>query len=384
MTSYLSRLATCVVVVVAASALGARDVRAAEPPTQDQIKAWTALYDEGQRLYEQELYSAAIEKFKAANTVIEHEYCYYNIARSYEKLGAAAECVAGYQKYVDFTHQKTGADPKDIVDVRASIQKCKLQMRPEVTIGSDPGGAKVYIDSRDKLVGQTPYVTTLDPGSYTLFLDLGGYQPFEQQFEVRAGEPIKLYFKLEKLQRVGTVTVKSNIRGAAIFVDGRNIGLTPYAERIVLDEGQHQITVQKDEYLSFSRGLNVEVARDDVVTSELYLRDPPMTWKGYVGYVSLVLGAGGIGFGYFAKTKADVEFTDTDEFDKWEALQNVGYGAGGGLMGVGVLLLVLEALDTDIVKPEDELGEAAASPRVMPIVTALPGSGGMLGADVRF
>jgi len=257
-------------------------------------------------------------------------------------------------------------------------------MRPEVTIGSDPFGAKVYIGSRDKLLGQTPYVTTLDPGSYLLFLDLNGYQPFEQQFEVRAGEPIKLYFKLEKLQRVGSVTVRSNIRGATIFIDGRNVGLTPYADKIVLDEGQHQITVQKDEYLPYSRELNVAVAKDDVVASDLYLRNPPMTWKGYVGYTSLILGAGGIGFGYFAKTRADVEFTGTSEFNKWQTLQNVGYGAGAGFMGVGVLLLVLEALDTDIVKSEDALDEACASPRVMPLVTALPGSGGMLGADVRF
>ncbi|TNF30245.1 MAG: PEGA domain-containing protein [Deltaproteobacteria bacterium] len=383
MTSHFTRLATLVVIVVAASALSPRAALAANPPTQDEIKAAGALYEEGQRLFAKELYAAAIEKFQAANAIIEHEVNYYNIARSYEKLGAAEECVKGYETYVDFFKKKHGADPKDIVDVRASVQKCRLLMRPEVTIGSDPEGAKVYIDSRDKLLGQTPYKTTLDPGSYTLFLDLAGYQPFEQKFEVRAGEPIKLYFKLEKLQRVGSVSVKSNIRGAAIFIDGRNIGLTPYAEKIVLDEGQHQITVQKDEYIPFSRGLNVEVAKDEIVTSELYLRDPPMTWKGYVGYISIALGAGGIGFGYFAKTRADVEFTGTDEFNKWEGLQNIGYGAGGGLVGVGVLLLVLEALDTDIVKSEDALEEARTSPRIVPIVTAT-GNGGLLGADVRF
>jgi len=382
-TRYLTRLVALVAILVAASALSERVARAAQP-TQDQIKAAGALYEEGQRLFSQELYAAAIEKFRAANSIIEHEVNYYNIARSYEKLGAAAECVKGYETYVDFYKKKHDSDPKDIVDVRASIQKCRLLMRPEVTIGSNPEGARVYIDSRDKLLGQTPYVTTLDPGTYTLFLDMSGYQPFEQQFEVRAGEPIKLYFKLEKLKRVGTVSVKSNIRGASIFVDGRNIGLTPYAEKIVLDEGQHQVTVQKDEYIPFSRELNIAVATDDVVVSKLYLRDPPMTWKGYVGYVSLVLGAGGVGVGYYAKTRADEEFAGTDEFEKWETFQNLGYGAGGGLMGVGVLLLILEAVDTDIVKPEDALEEAQASPRVVPILTATPGDGAMLGADVRF
>ena len=383
MTSYSPRL-LAVLAIAAAAWLAPGAASAAEPPTQEQIQRTTDLFNEGLSLFQQELYSAAVEKFKAANAVIEHEINYYNIARSYEKLGAARDCVAGYEKYVSFYRGKKGADPEDIVDVRASIQKCKLLMRPEVTIGSNPEGAKVYIGARDKLLGQTPYLTTLDPGTYELFLDLPGYQPFKETFEVRAGEPIKLFFKLEKLSRVGSLLVRSNVRGASIFVDGRNIGLTPYAEKIVVDEGQHQVTVQKDEYTTFTQELSVQVATDHEVATALYLRDPPMTWKGYLGYTSLVLGAGGVGFGYFAKTQADLEFTGTPAFEDWELLQNVGYGAGGGLMGLGVLLLVLEALDTEIVNPEDALDTARAPARVTPLVTATPGQGGMIGADVRF
>jgi len=383
MPSYSSRLLVSLMLALAAL-MAPLQAAAGAPPSDDDKRRASELFQEGKTLFDQELFAASIEKFKAANAIIEHEITYYNIARAYEKLGAASECVDFYDKYVAFYRTKKGTDPADIVDVRASVQKCRLLMRPEVTIGSNPEGAKVYLGNRSTLLGQTPYVTTLDPGVYTLFLDLAGYQPFEQSFEVRAGEPIKLYFKLEKLQRVGSIVIKSNVRGASIFVDGRNIGLTPYAEKIVVDEGQHQVTVQKDDYAPFSRELNVQVAMDHEVASELYLREPPMTWKGYLGYTTLILGAGGVGFGYFAKTQADVEFTGTDEFKKWETLQNLGYGGGGGLMGVGVLLLVLEALDTEIINPEDALDEASAPLRVTPIVTTTPGNGGMLGADVRF
>ncbi|MCA9517838.1 MAG: PEGA domain-containing protein [Myxococcales bacterium] len=382
MSRQSARFIALVAAVLALLTVGVTVAHAAAP-TDDEKRRAGALYAEGQTLFEQELYAAAIEKFKAAHAIIPHEVNLYNIARAYEKLGAAKECISWYDQYVDFYKKKHGSDPDDIVDVRASVQKCRFLLKPEVQVGSEPFGAKVYIDDREKLLGQTPYTTTLDPGTYTFYLDLNGYAPFKQQVEVRAGEPVKLFFKLEKLQRVGTVHLTSNVRGASIFIDGRNIGLTPYKDAITLDEGKHQFTVQKDDYNPFSEELDVVVNEEHTVASEIYLRDPPMTWKGYVGYTALILGAGGVGFGVFSKTQADKYFKGTDDFNTWETWQNVGYGAGGGLMGVGILLLVLDALDTDIVKSGDAIDEARTAPSVMPILGASP-DGGLLGADVRF
>lgn len=355
----------------------------AADPTDDQKRRAGALYNEGQNLFEQELYAAAIEKFKAAHAIIPHEVNLYNIARAYEKLGAAKECISWYDQYVDFYKKKYDSAPDDIVDVRASIQKCRFLLKPEVTIGSEPPGAKVYIDDNEKLLGQTPYTTTLDPGTYTVFLDLNGYAPFKQAVEVRAGEPVKLYFKLEKMQRVGVVHLTSNVRGASIFIDGRNIGLTPYKDPITLDAGKHQFTIQKEDYTPFSREMEVVVNEEHTVASEIYLRDPPVTWKGYTGWIALGLGAAGIAGGVISKIQADKYFRGTDDFKQWETLQNVGYGVGGGLMGVGVLLLVLDAFDDEMVKPGDAIDEARTAPTMTPLISASP-DGGMLGADVRF
>ena len=381
MTAKLTRLA----MLIALAVLWAfpAESRAGQPSSADMQRAGE-LYNEGMRLFDDGLYAAALDKFKAANAVIEHEVNYYNIARAYEQLGAARECIEGYEKYLTFYKDKHGNDPTDVVNVRASIQKCRLLMRPDVTIGSNPEGAKVYIDDRTKLLGQTPYATTLDPGTYTIYLDLDGHIPFEEQVEVRAGEPVRLFFRLEKFTRVGTVVVKTNIRGASVFVDGRNIGLTPYREPITLDEGQHQITIQKQDYTTFNEEIVVEVNQEQVVRSELYLRDPPMTWKGYLGYTALGLGVGGVAFGVVSSTQANKYFAGTDDFDRWEGFQNIGYGVGGGLMGVGVLLLILDALDTDIVRSEDAFEEASTAPRVMPVFGMGASGGGVVGADVRF
>ncbi len=359
------------------------DARAAEP-TADEKKRAGEYYGEGEKLYRQELYAAAIENFKKAQAIMPHPANLYNIARAYEKLGDAENCVRGYDEYVAlYKSRNDGKDPNDIVDVRASVSKCRLLMRPEITIGSDPEGAKVYIDDKTKLLGQTSYKTTLDPGKYKLFLVMDGFVPFEESIEVRAGEPLKLFFKLEKFQRVGRVRVKANVRGASLFIDGRNIGLTPYKDFITLDEGAHQVAMNKEAYGAFNREIKVEVNQDSEVISEIYLRDAPMTWKGYVGWTSLVVGVGlGVG-GFFAGREADKYFKGTDDFEQWATLQKAGYGAGAGLLGIGIGLVIWDALDDELVKSGDKLDPYAVGPRITPLV-GFSGTSGMVGADMKF
>ncbi len=354
----------------------------AAPSEADKRKAG-GFYMEGERLFENELYSAAIENFKKAHAVIPVPANLYNIARSYEKLGDAVNCVKFYDEYTGLYKEREGREPPDIVDVRASIQKCRLLMKPEVSIRAEPESANVFINDDTKLLGQTPYKTTLDPGTYQLTLKKDGFQPFKTTFEVRAGEPIKLFFKMEKFESVGHVTVNSNIRGAQIFVDGRNVALTPYSERIALSEGKHQVTVDKDDYEPYRKEFTLKHNEELVIDSELYLSDSPMTWKGYVGWTALVLGTGMAVGGFFAGQHADTFFSDSDDFEQFELLQNVGYFGGGALAGAGVLLLILEAADSSAVKDGDEIG--AELPAFLPVVGVTPdGKGGMVGADVRF
>jgi len=367
--------------VCAATLAGTWLTAAHAAPTEDEKQRARAYYSEGEELFKKELYAAAIENFKKAQDIIPHPVNLYNIARAYEKLGDADNCVTGYEAYLDFYRRKyNGKDPSDLVDVRASIAKCQLLQRPAVTIESDPSGAAIYLDDKTKLIGQTPFTIKLDPGKYKLYLNLDGHVPFDQDLDVRAGQPLTLHFKLEKFQRVGKVRVKTNVRGASLFIDGRNVGLTPYTELIVLDEGPHQIAVSKDEYLPYNKEVQVVVNETRELLCEIYLRDAPYTWKGYVGWTSILLGLGvGVG-GYLAGAEADNYFKDTSDFDQWSTLQKAGYGVGGTLIGAGILLVVLEATDTSLIRGEDELDPVARTPSVTPFVSA----GGLVGADIRF
>ena len=360
---------------------------------------------EATELFQKELYNSAVELFLKAYAVDPQLVFVYNIGVCYERLGDSDNCVQYYEKYLEqYASENEGRSPEDVVDVRNSIAKCRLGAKVEVTIESDPAGASVSIDQKDTILGQTPLTTRQDPGIYTIYVDMPGHQPVKRQVEIRTGEAVRLLFRMEKVSRTGTVTVRSNIRGATIFVDGRNIGLTPYDEPIRVDEGPHQITISKDDYTTFSEEFEVAAGDEQLLSAELWLKDPPTTWKGYIGWTSVGLGGALVIGGFFAGQQAAKHYDQTrdevtgllnvpltpqtygttKEFTQFQMLQQIGYWTGGVLLGLGVTFVILEAADVHMIKEDDELESASGSSfQLLPVVTALPG-GGYAGARLSF
>ena len=359
-------------------------------PVEDAKTQAESFAREGAALFGKELYNSALEMFLKAYGLHDKTAYAYNIALLYERLGDSQNCVDWYGRYLDrFAADNDGRAPDDVVDVRNSIAKCQLGARVEVSIDSEPPGASVRIDGAKSIVGQTPLTIRQDPGTYKVQLDLSGHQPLDRTVEIRPGEAVRLLFKLERIERSGTIRIKANIRNATIFIDGRNIGLTPYKEDIRVEEGVHQVTVSKDEYIPHAQELQVAANEHVLVETELYLRDPPSTWKGYVGWTSIGLGAAlGIG-GFFAGQQANNFFVGTKDYELWERLQFVGYYGGGSLVGLGLLLVILEAVDDNSVKDADDLDEDEAyydAPRlrIEPAFGVSPDGTGFVGTRVEF
>lgn len=332
-------------------------------------------YGEGRELFDKELYDAAIEAFRRAHLLSPAPANLYNIAKSYERLGASAMCISHYEDYLRSHRETFGRPAPDATDVRNAIDKCRLGARVAVSIESDPPAASVAIDDPDKMLGQTPLRITRDPGTITVHLSMAGYQPFEQVVEIRPGEPLKLVFKLERIREVGTVRIQANIRGAGVFIDGRNIGLTPYAEDIEVSAGDHQITVAKDDYHSHTTQVTVAAGGTETVSASLFLRDPPATWKGFTGWPALTLGAAGIVGGVVVGGFAEEEFAGTPDFETLAGYQKLAYGIGGALLTAGVALVVLEFGDVEMIRPDDDASVAGAPVRWTPYVGAGPDHG---------
>jgi hypothetical protein len=128
--------------------------------------------------------------------------------------------------------------------------------RVSVRIDSTPPGATLYLDSRgSEPIGKTPFKGELAEGTYTLIVELEGYEASVQTIRVKrkGRKPLRFSADLEKI-RTATLEVKARAAsptatGGTIVVDGVEQGTVP--DRVVVPAGPHQVEVVKDGYKTF-------------------------------------------------------------------------------------------------------------------------------------
>lgn len=354
--------------------------KAEEPPglTLSPKDRATALAKEGAEFARTGQYAEAASKFQQSVLVFPMTDVYFNLAYVNEQVGDWKGCTDNYSTYLErFKKEHDGADPPEVASVKRSIEKCKETAQPPITITSSPDGAQVAISTRDRIAGTTPFEMKLDPGTYTVYVLKDGFMPVETKVVVEPKQPGKFHFELRPVVNTGKVRINVNVKDAMIFIDGKNYGITPYLETPELSVGRHQIVIKRDLYTSVNRTFEVAKGQTLEVTADLFLSNPPPSWRDYLGYTCISLGTAGIGTGVVGFFLADREFNDTDSFKNFELMQNVGYYLGGSLVAVGLGLVIWEAV-IDRVNDED-LIEASldAPPSFIPIVGIAPTDNGV-------
>lgn len=365
--------------------------QAQEIPTEATVEATgdrelaRELAAEGQALYDEGRYLEAAAAFEQAQAAFPHFANLYNVAKAYEKAADYQKAAVAYRGYLDLHVAMAGALPGDADDVERTIavmkDKAYLAL-PEVRIDSEPPAADVAIDDASRIVGQTPLTVHLPEGAYTVYVQKQGFQPFSKEFEVRSREPLLMKFALEKVRNDGHVRVSANIRKARIYLDGKVVAVTPYDEPLVVEAGMHQITVEKEDYTQIQQF--VEVGTDQVVNvhADLYLTRKNFSWRGGVGIASLLLGGGSVGTGFWMRSLAAKEFSDSDKFKTYRTWSYVGYGVGAGLAALGTGLLIWE-FTRSAVRSEDRISSKGRSNRPM-LVGGADGSTVWVGAAGTF
>jgi hypothetical protein len=144
--------------------------------------------------------------------------------------------------------------------------------RPVVRTGtarftSDPSGADVYVDG--SYLGTSPIgSTTFDVGTYTVEFRRPGYDTLRRTFEVRAGQDTRVDATLRA--QAGTLELTSNVGGARVFLDGRDVGTIPNGTgRLVLRDlasGTYEVTLVAPGFRTAVESVRVEAGRTTAVT----------------------------------------------------------------------------------------------------------------------
>lgn len=326
-------------VSAAAPALSAADKKRAK-----------TLKSEGAKLYSQGRYKEAIDKFSRAFAINQDIGLLYNIGVSYEQLEAWQECVSFLDR---FTAKAPIGPKKDRALNKRKSCEARLQTDQTITITSTPPGATIFIDDKAAGVkGATPYTGTLPPGQHKVWVELEGHEAVAQTIDVQQGAPFSLNLQLRKFANQGWLYVDASIINAQVYINGKNVGLTPFEAPLPYEAGTHQVVVQRDGYTRFSTQVQVfkgRLARVDAYVSQV---GTPSTWRTTLGWVSASLGFVAIAGGVTAFFFAEEEFNDTPKFKDLANYEKLGYGVGGGLMAIGVAMWIWDAA-RDVIPDDD-------------------------------
>ena len=116
-----------------------------------------------------------------------------------------------------------------------------------IVIDSKPQGATIYLnDKRSGPFGKTPWHGSLESKPVRLLLESKGYKPEERAISPRSDKLIDVYIALSEEHYLGWIEIVSNVPGADVFIDRKDIGAigrTPFTGQ--LKPGKHIIYLEK-------------------------------------------------------------------------------------------------------------------------------------------
>jgi hypothetical protein len=113
-----------------------------------------------------------------------------------------------------------------------------------------------------------PLLVELAPGRYMVRAQAPGTPPDSATIQVSAGDTADAVVDLRETRRMGRLTVRSDPAGMEVFIDGEQVGTTPWSGR--QDAGRYVVTLRRrspadPQYGQYARGqVRVEVSGETI------------------------------------------------------------------------------------------------------------------------
>jgi tetratricopeptide (TPR) repeat protein len=259
-------------------------------------------FDQAQVQYLQGNYDAAADGFKAAYDARAFPQFLYNIGAAFHMKGKKNSDADAYGKAVEYYQRYLTEEPnapdkdkvtKSITVLQAEIERLKtaattnappeqkapsedvkklgdVQVRGLMVIESEPQGASIYIDGKEKgEVAKTPWSGSME-GEHEYLVEKRGYKSKEGRIAPDPQKLLVLEIVLSEEDYLGWVEIKSNVPGAEVFLDDKSVGAigkTPYSGNF--KPGKHTIYVTADGYDEFTQPIEVIAGEASAVDAQL-------------------------------------------------------------------------------------------------------------------
>jgi tetratricopeptide (TPR) repeat protein len=152
-----------------------------------------------------------------------------------------------------------------------------------VVIDSKPQGATIYLnDKRSGPFGQTPWHGSLESKPVRLILESKGWKAEERQISPRSDKLIDVYIALSEEHYLGWIEITSNVVGADLFIDRKDIGAigrTPFTGQ--LKPGKHTIFLERFGYQPLQQ--EIEVPAGTAMQHNLVMEKSQAGWISITG-----------------------------------------------------------------------------------------------------
>ncbi|ASJ02995.1 hypothetical protein A3L09_06850 [Thermococcus profundus] len=207
-----------------------------------------------------------------------------------------------------------------------------------VTISPNPESlgkkVEIYLDGNLTSVKGGEILLPLTPGSHSVKVAMNGYHLYETSVSIKAGEEIDIKATLIPMTPTGTLRITSTPSGAAVFLNGTFIGLTPLS--LNLSAGLYTIRVSKDGYEDYSKSVEIKGGEEVAITAGLN----PITRTTATTTPSITTTTTPVGT---TTTTTTVRTTTTTQetTSSTAATTTTTSKKGGGICGPGVILLLV-------------------------------------------
>lgn len=215
----------------------------AQAPSEDDAKAQArAHFIEGREQFTAGQFAQALQSFKRAHEILPTPLMLSNISQVYESMDDLPRAIEAQESFI-----ATGQADNDAKS-RLDRLKTELSSWPQITLTSQPSGARVHVTSLayPARCEQTPCTIALPPDRRTLYFELSGYQPLERAVRFTRGQTLE--FPTVALAPVlGTVRLQTDPPGAQVVIGGGSPGVTPLTQSLPV--GEHTAQIQLEGHL---------------------------------------------------------------------------------------------------------------------------------------
>jgi hypothetical protein len=200
-------------------------------------------FEVGLTLFKHEDFAAAAAEFELSVKLHPTKGGLFNLANAYRALhryGEALELLERLNR--EFVGHLDEEMQGHVAQLTAEIRDVVASLTIEV----DQPGATVKVDGAT--VGKSPLAAPLilGPGDHEIEVALAPYETEKRQVSIASGsEPVESFVLV---RQSGELTVRTNVDGASVQIDGSEVGQTPLVEPLELPDGRHVVRISKDGY----------------------------------------------------------------------------------------------------------------------------------------